>query len=124
MASAATAKPPLDMGLRTRLSIMMFLQFAIWGSWATVIGNYLKYMKFDESVIGWVGSLMPLGAILAPLLVSQLADRYVASEKLMAVLHLGVSQVVNAPEELAQFSLIFDGCLDVVLFAVKIAAGD
>ena len=67
--------PPLDMGLRIRLSIMMFLQFAIWGAWATVIGNYLKYLKFDESVVGWVGSLMPLGAILAPLIVSQLADR-------------------------------------------------
>lgn len=81
--------PPLDIGVRFKLSIMMFLQFAIWGSWATVIGNYLKYLKFDESVVGWVGSLMPLGAILAPLLVSQLADRYIASEKLMAVLHLG-----------------------------------
>src|SRR4051794_16064569 len=84
-----TDKPPLDLDLRTRLSIMMFLQFAIWGAWATVIGNYLKYLKFDESVVGWVGSLMPLGAILAPLVVSQLADRYVASEKLMAILHLG-----------------------------------
>jgi hypothetical protein len=41
---------------------MMFLQFAIWGAWATVIGNYLKYLKFDESVVGWVGSLMPFAA--------------------------------------------------------------
>jgi nucleoside transporter len=77
------------MGLRVRLSIMMFLQFAIWGSWATVIGNYLQHIGFDKSIVGWVGSLMPLGAILTPLIVSQLADRYVASERLMAVLHLG-----------------------------------
>src|SRR5436309_5742947 len=92
MSSAATISssvPRLDSGLRINLSIMMFLQFAIWGAWATVIGNYLKYLKFDESIVGWVGALMPLGAILSPLIVSQLADRYVASEKLMAVLHLG-----------------------------------
>ena len=72
-----TAAAPLDMGLRIRLSIMMFLQFAIWGAWGTVIGNYLQHIGFDKSIVGWVGSLMPLGAILAPLIVSQLADRFV-----------------------------------------------
>ena len=39
---------PLDMNTRVRLSIMMFMQFAIWGAWATVIGNYLKGKGFDE----------------------------------------------------------------------------
>src|SRR5688500_12075650 len=87
--STGGTAPPLNMGLRLNLSIMMFLQFAIWGAWATVIGNYLKHLKFDESIVGWVGSLMPLGAIIAPMIVSQLADRYFSSEKLMAVLHLG-----------------------------------
>jgi nucleoside transporter len=84
-----TTAPPMSMGLRVNLSIMMFLQFAIWGAWATVIGNYLIYIKFDARVVGWVGALMPLGAIIAPMIAGQLADRYVASEKLMAVLHLG-----------------------------------
>ncbi len=87
--AAHVTSPPLAMGMRLNLSVMMFLQFAIWGAWATVIGNYLKHFKFDESMIGWVQSLMPLGAILAPLVVSQLADRYFSSEKLMGVLHLG-----------------------------------
>jgi nucleoside transporter len=87
--ATVSAVPRLDPGLRINLSIMMFLQFAIWGAWATVIGNYLKHLKFDETVVGWVGALMPLGAIIAPMIVGQLADRYVASEKLMAVLHLG-----------------------------------
>ena len=52
----ASTAPPMSMGLRVNLSIMMFLQFAIWGAWATVIGNYLKFIKFDERVVGWVGA--------------------------------------------------------------------
>jgi nucleoside transporter len=80
----------LDMGIRIRLSIMMFLQFAIWGSWATVIGNYLDHLKYSKEDIGWVGSLMPLGGMIGPILLifSQLADRFVASERLLGVLHL------------------------------------
>jgi nucleoside transporter len=86
---SSTPVPRLDPGLRINLSIMMFLQFAIWGAWATVIGNYLKHIGFDERVVGWVGSIMPLGAIVAPMIVGQLADRYFSSERLMALLHLG-----------------------------------
>ena len=68
----ATSKPPLDMGVRLRLSIMMFLQFAVWGSWFTVwnvylggprekgglgfsgtqIGEHLRFAQRDWTVVG------------------------------------------------------------------------
>lgn len=84
------AAPALDPVVRVKLSVMMFLQFAIWGAWATVIGNYLDYLKFSKEDIGWVGSLMPLGGMVGPILLifSQLADRYVASERLLGIFHL------------------------------------
>ncbi|HVK09424.1 MAG TPA: MFS transporter [Gemmataceae bacterium] len=87
---AADSAPPLDVGVRMKLSIMMFLQFAIWGSWATVVGNYLDHLKFSKEDIGWIGSLMPLGGMVGPMLLifSQLADRFVASEKLLGAFHL------------------------------------
>jgi nucleoside transporter len=97
--------PPLALGPRVHFSVMMFLQFAIWGAWATVIGNYLKHFKFDASWIGIIQALMPLGAIVSPLIISQFADRWIASEKLMGILHLGgaglfylVSQLQNPDE--------------------------
>ena len=37
---SASVKPPLDMGVRLRLSVMMFLQFAVWGSFWTVLNVY------------------------------------------------------------------------------------
>jgi nucleoside transporter len=89
--SAFTAKPALAMGVRLQLSVMMFLQYAIWGSWFVIMGNYLASLdpvRFDKSVIGGIYGTMALGTIFAPLIVGQIADRFFASEKLMAILHL------------------------------------
>jgi nucleoside transporter len=88
-ADAATAMPAprLEMGLRINLSIMMFLEFAIWGSWFTVLGNRLSAMGLS-AFIGTTFGTMALGAIFAPMFIGQIADRYFSSERLMAALHL------------------------------------
>lgn len=86
-----TAKPPLAMGLRINLSVMMFLQYGIWGSWFVLMGKYLQNLdpdRFNNAVVGDIYGTMALGTIVAPLFVGQIADRFFASEKLMAVLHL------------------------------------
>jgi len=78
----------LSLDLRLRLSVMMFLQFAIWGAWFVVLGNYLGHLNFSKTQVGTMYSLIPLGAIASTMFVGQFADRYFSSEKLMAVLHL------------------------------------
>jgi nucleoside transporter len=91
MAHAAVApavKPSLDMGLRLRLSVMMFLQFATWGAWFVIMGNYLDSRRFSKGEIGSIYGTMALGTIFAPLFIGQIADRFFSSERLMAVLHL------------------------------------
>lgn len=87
---APSLAPPVPMGLRVQLSVMMFLQFAVWGAWFSVLGNRLAAMNLGD-FIGSIYATLPLGAIIAPLIVGQLADRYFASERLMAVLHLAGS---------------------------------
>src|SRR5258708_22248916 len=86
--TSASAAPPLSLDLRIRLSVMMFLQFAVWGAWFVVLGNYLDTQHFSKTQVGTMYSLMPLGAILSTMFVGQIADRYFSSERLMAVLHL------------------------------------
>ncbi len=92
----ATDVPPLRMDLRINLSIMMFLQFAVWGAWFVVLGNYLGHLKFSNTHIGTMYSLMPLGAIFSTLFVGQIADRYFSSERLMAILHLAGAGLLYA----------------------------
>jgi len=107
---------PLDMNVRIRLSIMMFMQFAIWGSWATVIGNYLKEKGFSESQIGTIGAMMPLGGMIGPvlLILSQLADRFVPSQILMAVFHFvgaGCMYWVSTISSPDQYQMLFTAML-------------
>lgn len=86
-APSSPGAPPLAAGTRVQLSVMMFLQFAVWGAWFTVFGNRLAVLGLGE-YIGSMYGTMALGSIFAPMLVGQIVDRYFASEKLMGVLHL------------------------------------
>jgi nucleoside transporter len=85
--SRTSLAPPLQMGPRLNLSVMMFLEFAIWGAWFSVLGNRLAAMGLSDS-IGRIFGTMALGTIFSPLFIGQIADRYFSSEKLMAILHL------------------------------------
>jgi nucleoside transporter len=94
MGSAATstatpsAAPPLGLGLRLNLSVMMFLQFAVWGAWFVVFMPYVLKLGFTGVQAGLLIGNMALGAMISPMLVGLVADRYFASERLMALLHL------------------------------------
>lgn len=89
IAAQSSAAPPLDMGVRLKLSIMMFLQFAVWGAWFVVLGRYLeKGLGFSGTQVGSVYGTMALGAIISMMVAGQLADRVLASEYLMAIFHL------------------------------------
>jgi nucleoside transporter len=79
----------MNQGLRWRLSLMMFLQYTIWGAWSPVFSAYLEnQLGFSGTQAGAIYGLLPLACMLAPFTAGQLADRYFSTEKLMAVLHL------------------------------------
>jgi len=74
--------------VRVQLSVMMFLQFALWGSWFVSMGNYLTRIGFDGQQVGNAYSTMNWGAILAPVILGAIADRYLQAQVLMGLLHL------------------------------------
>ncbi|HEY4308820.1 MAG TPA: nucleoside permease [Pirellulales bacterium] len=74
---------------RSRLSVMMFLQYFVWGSWAVSAGGYMgKTLQFDGPSIGLIYSTTAIGAIFAPLFVGYIADRFFATERILATLHI------------------------------------
>jgi nucleoside transporter len=71
-----------------RLSVMMFLQFFIWGAWYVTAPLYLGNIGFDGADIGWTYSVGPIAALISPLFVGMVADRFFPSERVLGVLHI------------------------------------
>jgi len=71
------------------LSVMMFLEFAIWGAWAPVLASHLVGdLKFSGKQTGWIYATLWLGCIVSPFIGSQIADRWLATEYFLAAVHL------------------------------------
>ena len=79
----------MKFGIQTRLAVMMFLEFYIWGGWFVTLGSYLAanlHASGTQSALAY--STQSWGAIIAPLFVGLLADRYVNAERLLGIIHL------------------------------------
>jgi nucleoside transporter len=79
----------MSLGLRIKLSVMMFLQYFVWGIWLPNLAQQLgeRGVNLDKGEIGWVFSVGGIGSILGPFIIAQLADRYFSTEKVMAACH-------------------------------------
>lgn len=67
---------------------MMFFQFFIWGSWYVTLGTYLGEIGFSGTDIGDIYSTVSLGAIIAPLFVGIIADRFFSAQQVLGAMHL------------------------------------
>jgi len=75
--------------LKAQLSVFMFLQYFIWGSWYVSLGAYLaNTLKFGGPEIGAAYGAFAIGSMISPFFVGLVADRYFASEKLLGILGL------------------------------------
>ena len=87
--NATPAAAPLSTSLNVRLSLMMFLQYAIWGAWLPFLYSFLlghRGMSGEE--IGTMFAAGAVGAIVGPFLAGQVADRWFATERFLGASHL------------------------------------
>lgn len=71
------------------LSAVMFLQYAIWGAWLPLFWGFMQKIRgFEGGQIGQLFGFGAAGALLAPFLAGQLADRAFRTERVLAVCHL------------------------------------
>ena len=82
------AAPRMSWSTAIRLWIMMFLQFAIWGAWLPILYPFLLgHRGFTLDQCGLILAGGAAGAILGPFIAGQIADRYFATQRFLAVSH-------------------------------------
>ncbi len=84
-----------------QLSVVMFLEYAVWGAWMPVLAaRLLGPLKMTGKQTGWIYATLPLGCIVAPLISGQIADSMCAIKWIIGVCHvLGAVLLVLAARE-------------------------
>jgi nucleoside transporter len=91
--------------VRTRLSVMMFLEFFVWGAWYVSATGFINDAGMP-GVEGAAYTVGPLAAIIAPFFLGMIADRFFASERVLSALHIiGGLFLIAAPFAASPFTL-------------------
>ena len=75
------------MNVKTRLALMNFLEFAVWGAYLTSMGTYLHNIGM-ASQIGWFYAIQGVVSIFMPAIMGIVADRWIPAQRLLGYCHL------------------------------------
>jgi nucleoside transporter len=98
----------MSFSIKARLALMMFLEFFIWGGWFVTLGSFLAanlHASGTQSALAY--STQSWGAIIAPIVVGLIADRYVNAERLLGVVHLLGAALLYRLADAANFATFY-----------------
>ncbi|GIV06377.1 MAG: nucleoside permease [Fimbriimonadales bacterium] len=74
---------------RPSLAVMMFLQYAIWGTWSVSLSAYLEQeLGFTGQGLAFIYNALPLMSLIVPFTAGQVADRFMPAQRALALFHL------------------------------------
>lgn len=121
--SISTVPERLTGPLRLKLSAMLFLEFFVWGAWFVTLGTYLATeLGASGSQIGIAFLTQSLGAIIAPLIIGLIADRFFSAQRIFSVLHLSGAVLILLAGQAGDFGPFFGFALAyMILFMPTLA---
>jgi nucleoside transporter len=79
----------MQLSTRIQLSLMMFLQFFVWGAWYGQMSKYMTdQLHATGDQVGNAYAAFSIAMIIAPFFVGMLADRFFEAQKVLGVLNL------------------------------------
>ncbi|HEX8424710.1 nucleoside permease [Hymenobacter sp.] len=98
--------------IRFKLSLMMFLEFFIWGAWFVTLGTYLlQNLHTTGTQVGVAVLTQSIGAIVAPFIIGLIADRFFSAQKILGVLHLAGAALLWRASLASDFSSFYPSIL-------------
>jgi MFS family permease len=97
--------------LRWRLSLLMFLYYAVQGAFVPLFSLRLQELKFTPLEMGWACATQALAALVAPLAAGQIADRWLPAERCLTICAFLSGTLLWVLADLASASAIFVGSL-------------
>ena len=84
--------------IKLRLTVMNFLEFAVWGAYLTSMGTYLATHGMATN-IGWFYSIQGIVSLFMPALMGIVADRWIPAEKALSLCHAlaGIQRSATIP---------------------------
>ena len=119
--------PPVPQSsIKLKLSVFMFLQYFIWGAWYVSMGTYLATtLKFGGEQIGAAYGAFAIGSMISPFFVGLIADRFFASERLLAVLGILGGVALFALAQMQSFGAFYPTLIAYcALYAPTLALGN
>jgi len=106
----------MPFSIRVRLSVMMFLNYVIWGAWYVTLSTYLTTtLHFTGTQAGSIFGTTALASIISPFFVGLIADRFFSTERVLAALHfigaILLWQVANVQSFGSVYGLLLAYCL-------------
>lgn len=103
-----TGSGSIPLSIRLRLSLMMFLNYVIWGAWYVTIDTYLTTtLHFTGTQAGAVFGTTALASMISPFFVGLIADRFFSSERVLALLHLIGAVLLFYVTRVSSFSAVY-----------------
>ena len=94
--------------IQVQLSVMMFLEFFIWGGWFVTLGTFLgSNLGASDTDIGMAFSTQSWGAIIAPFIIGLIADRYFNAERILGVLHIVGAVLLYQMSQVTEFNTFY-----------------
>ena len=113
------------MGIKTRLILMNFLQFFVWGSWLISLGGYMIVtLKFTGGQVGSIYATMGIASLFMPALMGIIADKWVNAEKVFGISHLIGSILLFFASQASDFSSMYIIMLLISMFYMPTIALD
>ncbi len=105
------------MNIKLRLTVMNFMQYAVWGAWLISLGAYLgRVLAFDNAQIGSFFATMGIASLFMPAVMGIIADRWIPAQRLLGLCHIIAAGFIFVAASQNEYSSLYTYMLLSVMF--------